>query len=345
MIKSIQLIPEVNNKLEQFKGSLDVLIKQNNEYFNGVKRYSNKEFIIEEKEGESFEEEKNKIETMMDQLEDIKKRTELELQNIESFEHKFNELKNQIDTLKNNYLNEKKECENKIYQFERKIVNKIDELEKNALKQHEEEMEKIKNQYKQMRNQYPLNSKLNDMMLENKEMKQIEEWTNKKYSEVIFDSDKDDWSENEPFKSRVLNKSNLIFLIEDFEGQKFGGYINAKIDKALNKGNGWENGSAIEDPNAFVFSLNSNGRLNGMMKFGIKDKTKAFLLNDSNETWLFLIGRDKGNDICIEKQPNKSKSYCANRNFNYENNENALIGKVYPNNYFTPKRFVVIQMI
>jgi hypothetical protein len=87
----------------------------------------------------------------------------------------------------------------------------------------------------------------------------------------------------------------LVIVVEDYDGNKFGGYIDAKIDKTDTRGlwQSWET-EAIYDPNAFVFSLKSNGRINGMMKFGIKDKTKAFILNDSNNDWLFLIGKNKG---------------------------------------------------
>ena len=47
MNKTKQIIPQINNQLEQFKSSIDVMIQQNNEYFNSIKRYSNKTFDIE----------------------------------------------------------------------------------------------------------------------------------------------------------------------------------------------------------------------------------------------------------------------------------------------------------
>ena len=90
------------------------------------------------------------------------------------------------------------------------------------------------------------------------EIIQLEEWTNKKCSEVLFDSNKDNWSQNTSvFDDRVHGKNQLIFVVEDTNNNKFGGYIGSTINQL-----GW-----TTDSNAFVFSLKSNGRLKKMMKF------------------------------------------------------------------------------
>ena len=81
---------KINNKLNQFKTSIDVLINQNNEYVNGIKRYSNKDFLFEKKENETLEEQRNKADTMLDQLDDIHKRNKLILQIVDEFEKIFN---------------------------------------------------------------------------------------------------------------------------------------------------------------------------------------------------------------------------------------------------------------
>ena len=86
--------------------------------------------------------------------------------------------------------------------------------------------------------------------ISSKEMKQLEEWTNKKCGEVVFDSNKDNWNQNSSvFDSKLMNRSNLMFVIEDTNNNKFGGYITAKIN---------EYDSWIYDSKAFVFSLKSN---------------------------------------------------------------------------------------
>ena len=44
-----------------------------------------------------------------------------------------------------------------------------------------------------------------------KEINQLEEWTEIKYKEVIFDSDIHDWSQySSEFGERLMNKSNII---------------------------------------------------------------------------------------------------------------------------------------
>ena len=116
------------------------------------------------------------------------------------------------------------------------------------------------------------------------EIVQIEWWTQFSCGNVLFDSDKDDWNgTNSVFGDRIIFKSNLIFVIEDTNGNKFGGYMFSSI----NLYNSW-----IKDPNSFVFSLKSNGKFNEMKKFNIKSNSQnAFCLDrkDLNQ-FLFVFG-------------------------------------------------------
>ena len=60
---------------------------------------------------------------------------------------------------------------------------------------------------------------------------QIEKWTTLHCDQIIFDSIKDNWEPySSIFDSQILYKKQLIFIIEDTEGNKFGGYVDAKID-------------------------------------------------------------------------------------------------------------------
>ncbi|BFU26688.1 hypothetical protein EHI2019_000811900 [Entamoeba histolytica] len=76
------------------------------------------------------------------------------------------------------------------------------------------------------------------------EIHQIEEWTEEEINSILFDSYYDDWNKNTSvFGERVMNKEHLIIIIEDEEGNKFGEYVNSKIDK-VSTGE-WINGSSL----------------------------------------------------------------------------------------------------
>ena len=278
---------------------------------------------------------------------EIKTKNEMKKCNeIIQMRNSINQLKQSIYLNQTNQLNENeykehlKKQKKQLQQMTKELIQSSKNQNNiNDSKEKEEIQEIRKRTYEEIQNK--------DFNLTNQQRKQIENWTSLHCSEVVFDSNKDDWNSIEPFKSKIFNRSQLIFLIEDEKGQKFGGYIHAKINKTTKQPNGWYNGDAIEDSNAFVFTLNSNRKgKEEMMKFEIIDKEKAFLLNDSDEfEWLFLIGR-RGNrtDIVIYKEKNKSECLVQNSNFKYGHIENALRENDNDNNCFTPKRFIVIQM-
>ena len=127
---------------------------------------------------------------------------------------------------------------------------------------------------------------------------------------------------------RILHKSNLVVIIEDTNNNKFGGFVS----KTINQYDAW-----INDPNAFVFSLRSNGRINGMMKFNITQSQYAFNLPSRSNPGLFSMG--SGMDICVSKIRGTG-NYCSRGSFDYHGLTNALCG----GNNFTPKRITVIKM-
>ena len=154
MNKTIEIIPQINNQLEQFKSSIDVIIQQNNEYFNSIKRYSNKTFDIEIN-GELTEEKKNEIDTMIDQLEDIQQRNEIVLQNLDEFNLRMKEMKETMEnTLKKEYLNNKQFIQNKLWQFGKIIMIYCNGEKEKELKKLEEEKRKIMEKYDQISNPY-----------------------------------------------------------------------------------------------------------------------------------------------------------------------------------------------
>ena len=162
-------------------------------------------------------------------------------------------------------------------------------------------------------------------------IKQLEELTEKRINNILFDSDKDDWKENTSvFDKRIMNKEHIIIIIEDEEGNKFGGYVNEKIDKVV---------TTFNDSHSFVFSFESNGRMKGMKKFDIKQPEYAFKIYKQSDDYLFSFGWD----IYVCKENDKKYSYCDQSSFEYEGISNALCGKEWPE-YFTPKRIIVIEM-
>ncbi|BFU24413.1 trichohyalin, putative [Entamoeba histolytica] len=164
-------------------------------------------------------------------------------------------------------------------------------------------------------------------------IKQIEELTERRISNILFDSDIDDWNRNTSvFDQRIMNKEHLIIIIEDEDGNKFGGYVNSKIDEV---------NDYINDSQSFVFSLESKGRIEGMKKFDIRQPEYAFYLDNQTNNYLFEFGID---DIAIYKENKKTKSLCKQHSFSYKGISKALCGKQFPNNYFTPKRIIVIEM-
>ena len=160
----------------------------------------------------------------------------------------------------------------------------------------------------------------------------IESWTNKKIVSVIFDSKVDNWDSGRDFSSYIIGKSNLLFMINDEQNNRFGGYISSQIIGP---------DTFIADSNAFIFSLNSNGRLSTPTKFNIISQNSAFISITTHDRYIFAFGG--GYDLKLDK---KSTSYMANSNpssYDFGQNRNALYGKTYPDR-FTPKRWLVYQM-
>ncbi|BFU20440.1 predicted protein [Entamoeba histolytica] len=223
----------------------------------------------------------------------------------------FNKKKEEWQTYYSDYLERKK---------------REDEDEAKERKKQEEERRKEKEKKKQEGERLRIMKGMNTM----EEMLQIEEWTNRKVGNILFDSDKDNWNKNTSvFDQRIKNKEHIIIIVEDEEGNKFGGYVNSKIDKV--------DDDYINDSQSFVFSLESNGRIEGMMKFDIEIPEYAFYLYNQSYDSLFSFGLG---DFGVCKENYKTKSFCKQHSFEYEGIENALCGK----GGFTPKRIIVIEM-
>ena len=174
---------------------------------------------------------------------------------------------------------------------------------------------------------------------------QIQEWTKLKCDNVLFDSDVDDWNDQKVFNERVIGKSKLVIVVEDSKGDKFGGYVDATLNGE------WDSiGKSYNyDKKSFLFSLQSNGRLPGPMKYDcIREGGAEIVLfkHDSNK-WPMIDFGDCDLRIC--KYPIRNESCC-----NYNTPQFDFHGIKYPlSEYvkdkfgdprFTTKRITVIQM-
>ena len=330
MFPSYEIIPQINDQLERFKSSIDVIIQQNNEYRNGIKRYINKEYEIKENE-DLLEKKKTLTENLMDQIEDVEERNEIILQNLNEFQNKYNELNKGIDELNRKYLVEKETFQTKKKFFGQFIFEIVELMKNNSLNN----IAKIEQQlYDSYFTHY-------NGIIDVNEMVQLEQWTNKKCGEIIFDSNQHDWNQNTSvFNDKIENKYNLLFVVEDEQNNKFGCYLSTII--VPNTYDTW----ISTDNNTFLFSLKSNGRLNGMMKFEIKDTSKGyFLYYKSHLTHLISLGG--GVDLHLCKQNSKSRSSCCQNTscFNYHSTTNPFVGgNGSGSKNFTPRRITVIQM-
>ena len=181
-----------------------------------------------------------------------------------------------------------------------------------------------------------------NQLLTRKEKKQLEKWTDLKCSDILFDSNIDDWDINTSvLNERIIGNKQLTFLIEDTDEEKFGYYLNTIViyNKYKNE---------VTDLKTFHFNLQSkNNRLKQPMKFEIEDiEDGGYELSENNSCFLILIG-----DICLFKEKRKNDCYCLDENesFNFKKIEKALCGKVENfdsslNETFILKRLIVIQM-
>ena len=164
--------------------------------------------------------------------------------------------------------------------------------------------------------------------LEKEEIVFLELSTNKQMNEILFDSNIHSWStNNSEFGDKIMNKNDVVIIVEDNDGNKFGEYLHEKVTSS----------GGLTDSNAFLFSLKSNGRIKeGMLKFEITSPSCAFYL--WNDNGLFSFGNT---DTEIKKQGTNQSYYNGQSYFNYHGYNYALRGN---GNKFTPKRITAYQL-
>ena len=264
---------------------------------------------------------KNRRETaeMLEEMKEEKKYIEEMTKRMETKGRELEEIMEKALRIKND-LNDKEEFEKISSEYVKKteIIDVIDERNKEIIE------EKI-----------IMNKRGILEIIDEKEYTQLEEWTWKRCVEIIFDTNKDEWNKNTKFEEIMFGKKHLIFVIEDDQNNKFGYYFDImihSIDKYV-KGN-----------KSFLFSLKSNGRINGMMKFE-EISGNGFYIHSNSNSKLFEI--NGGIDVYKEYKKNESTVYYYDYCFDYHGITKAFHPKLEKNGdrqYFTPKRITVIQM-
>ena len=343
MNQVINKINHLNSLLYKFKTSIDTFLQYNHEYVKGIKRYESKTFEMENIVEETNEERKNKAETMMDQIQDIKTRNKLLNQHIELIIQQLIVIQHELMIMKNDNEQNEKYIDVKYHNLIEIVEKIIDSMQNEEIRKLEKEKHQIEMKYSQMKASYHLENENNEnknfqneikqIMTEN-EMKQIHIWTNLECREIVFDSQKDNWSiGSSSFNQKIKGKKQLLFLIENTNQEKFGYFLNTNV---FGNNNQW----IQTDKKSFEFNLKSNGRLEIPLQFEIINTIEGgYKLMNKNDEILIQIG-----SICLYKANKSNKSHCNNMNyFDYYGIEKALSGNIYPQT-FTPKQFFVIQM-
>ena len=350
-----QLIIDFIESFPEIQSQFDSLLEEMNHYLKFIKIPQ-----IEKKENETKEEALRRAESTLDRIKEVViRRQTLNAKRLE-IQNALGEMRKKIDAMApccrdndDNLADINNDTIDEIIEIRKQIME--EEIQKNPEKSEEikKEFEMYKNDFmkqiidggkvkklrlkekkkekkaeqkakkeEQKQNEY-------DQLIEVNERQQLEQWTGKKCGDIIFNSDKDNWNiKTSVFEGKVFNRSNVAVIIEDTNGNKFGGYVSSTIDKYEK----WFN-----DANTFVFSLKSNGRINGMKKFNAIEPELSYYQYRSKSGVLVCFGG--GRDISVSKK-DSGENYCNQKSFNYEGISNALCGAY----NFTTKRIIVVQM-
>ena len=314
--ESILSVPRLEEKLTSLVSSIETVLKGQRQYERNHRNIINKPFTVLEAANEPSDNFVRRSELMIEQLSELEERNRYNLENMKEFLQKLDDVKAFV----NEYI---AYCEKDVQFYNTKMIEFYGILdERYTLEEcggENMEMRRMEIQKKYTSVKTEVNRKgmeygieydyVDDFLIEN-ELKQIEEWTKLKCSEIIFDTEVDDWADQKLFNSRILGKKQFVVIVEDTDGNRFGGYVNAIIDKIR----GDENKQFNYDPQSFLFSLNSNGRLPGMMKFESKVSSGSkVILYNHGEGWCSLM--DFGEfDLAIVAYQYPVKSRCNQGN-------------------------------
>ena len=353
LLEQEQFAPNFNKIIEDIRVLMNEVYKDPTERQNQLKTIEAAKIQIEaiQKELNWRIQLKKEMEENEKEKEEMKQKIQtLETQNVKQ-QNEIRQCRNDNQYLQTNYNNQITQLNNTIESQNTKINNmqstiKSKENTNESLKQEikskstqidglqrtkstqEDEIRKLRNKLQPLDIYFNMNST---------DRERIEHWTEKSFHSVIFDSNVMNCTKSSSqFGEKILNKSQLLFLIEDTNGRKFGGFVKAKISSL----NSW-----IYDNEAFVFTLVNNSSIRPE-KFICKNASHAFMSSLRNTpNFLFLMGgKDSpftGDDITLRKSDDGATSYCNQRSYSYTKPRDSLIGT----RDFYMKRLLVIQMV
>ena len=355
-------INEFVQQIQPMKDKLDTINEQMNNYLKFMK--NNNKF--EKKENESKEDALKRAESMLDRLieieeqqNELKENSQQVLEMIETMKKKIDKIQNECEENDDNLFKTNIEIIDEIIEMRRMIMEEKNlelkkeiEMNNNNFEMNKGEFLKIKEKIEKKREEKrkrkeaeerrrkeeeKKQTKLESMKIDENEFNQLEQWTNKKCSEIVYDVGRDGYPKNNSiiFEDKVKGKSYLVFLVEDIGNNKYGYYFNGTMNRV---------GETVKTEGSFMFSLNSNGRFNEMMKFEEKDSCKGLQIYNKSHERLFCV--DGG--IIIYKETNKSSNNVREFSscFDFHGKTKIFHPELKDGNWkkITLKRFVVIQM-
>ena len=342
---------EVNNQINAITQTTKLLMTENEsiKQKSGIILYN----LLKEKKDEEEERETNEYNHQISQYEEEKKMKEDEMIKTSTqeenywklfYEEKIKQLKEEQQKKMNEIQNEKTK---QIEQIEEKYNYQMNETKRLFdLKQTERKNELKKQKVNVMKilqiNEIPekKQSRIIDIV-KNDEIKQFESYLSMKFKTVLYDTSVQGYPKmkknkqiqhdetQKSFQKSILNKPNLIFIIQTDDGKRIGQYLHESIKKTKDY---------FYDEKSFLFVLpNIHEKTKRINRIYIDDNELAFELFDESDEELFFVG--SGPDLCIQKYEKRTDCYSYPNSFS---DENAFMTFTEMDS-FTTERIIVLQ--
>ena len=351
-IKSIEKYKPLQEHLNHLITSTNAINQQIQQYQSNYNRYKSVLTNQSQKQHQTqtTEDKINQLENYLDQFDDLSKRNELTITSIQQYIETLQTIKQELTE----YVDQSITDKTTYLHIKQSIVKELTTLYNHQM---QEEMKTTPEKSIEIQKKYSdITERFSDFLpsrndqqireyLSESEIEQLEKWTKKKMNKIVYDANKDGWSiKNCKLNEKIIGKKQLIFLIKDKDGEKFGCYFNPTITSPTSCNYG--------DNHCFEFNLVcTKNRLKQPTMFKAKKSStiNCFLCEQKEEKLveigdIWMYKKDSWEDCCIVESENI---------INYQRQEYALCGKAIiefdeePDDYntFKPVQFIVIEMI